>query len=108
MKWDERAARNEALFREVNERIATAGSGFDATTLRVICECSRTSCAETFDVRVDEYEAIRARGDRFGVLAPHVDPEIERVIEEKEGFVVVEKLASGAQVARRLDPRSSA
>ena len=108
MDWPERAARNEALFREVNERIAAAGSGFEASTLKVVCECSRASCAETFDVDFGEYEAVRARGDLFAILEDHVDPEVERVVERRGAFVIVEKHGIGADVARRLDPRSRA
>ena len=107
MEWSERAARNEALFREVNERIAAAGSGFAAHRLKLVCECSGASCAETFEIRVGEYEAVRADGARFALLPDHVDPDIERVLEEHENYVVVEKREPGAEVARRLDPRSA-
>ena len=106
MEWPERAARNEALFREVNEQIARAGAGFRSHRLRVICECSRDSCAETFELRVGDYEEVRERGERFAILAEHIEPEIERVVEEKQGYVVVEKRGTGADIARRLNPRS--
>ena len=106
MEWSERAARNESLFREVNERIASAGSGFEATELKVICECSGASCAATFEIDVGDYETVREHGDRFAVLPGHVDPDIERVVEDRGEVGVVEKRGPGADVARRLDPRS--
>jgi hypothetical protein len=106
VNWSERAARNEALFREVNERIATAGAGLDASLLKVLCECSRTSCAETLEIDAEEYHGVRDHGARFALLAEHVDPAIEEVVVDGTAFVVVEKREPGAEVARRLDPRS--
>jgi hypothetical protein len=63
----ERLARNQALFREVNERIeATAGNN---TKIEFVCECSDTECIETIDLRLTDYEQIRANPLRF-VIKP--------------------------------------
>ena len=47
--WEERAARNEALFREVNEQVDSLserqGSGAEEELL-FICECSDDRCTE--------------------------------------------------------------
>ena len=101
-----RAARNEALFREVNERAKQVVDAFETRTMSAFCECSRSTCTETVAVPVEAYEAVRSRGERFLLVEGHDDPSIERVVERHERFIVVEKIGEGAVVARELDPRS--
>lgn len=99
-----RAARNEALFREVNERIK--GVGEDAETLLLLCECGDLECREVVGMTPAEYEAVRAGGDRFFLVPGHEDLALDRVIDQTAGFLVVEKLDEAGDVARDLDPRS--
>jgi hypothetical protein len=40
---------------------------------------------------IPEYVAVRENPMRFAVLAEHVFPGLERIVEEHEGYVVVEK-----------------
>ena len=104
----ERAAKNEAVFREVNEKIegvALSQPG-DSERLAVLCECSQPTCVATVDITVDEYEATRADGTHFVLIAGHEDLGIERVVERTDRFLVVQKTNAGADVARGLDPRS--
>jgi len=98
----ERAARNQVLFREVNERIA------ELTTLDrvrdmhlLICECSDEACAESLEVALAEYEAVRAHSDRFVVARGHELLAIERVVDANPRFVVVEKFGTAGEVASR-------
>lgn len=100
----ERAARNEALFREVNERIEDVAQ--DAETLILMCECGDLECREVVELQPAEYEAVRARGELFFLIAGHEDLAVDRVIERTAGFLVVEKRGEGGNVARGLDPRS--
>ena len=102
----ERAAKNEALFREVKERVKDVAAAHETEWTAMLCECSDPVCMEKIDVTLDEYEAVRARGDRFVLRAGHQDPSIERVVDANDRFLVVEKLGEGADVARDLDPRS--
>jgi len=64
---EERAARNEALFREVNEQArslsALQPSG-PAEELLIICECSDDRCTERGQPPLAVYEAVRATRDR--------------------------------------------
>jgi hypothetical protein len=106
MRRAERAARNEALFRETNERIAHVAATLESETMTALCECSSPTCAETLEIRASAYEAVRSHGDRFALLEGHDDPSIERVVERGPGYVVVEKLGEGAEIARGLDPRA--
>jgi hypothetical protein len=107
---DERLAGNEALFREVNERVAEVATHFFGTdtheAIDFVCECVRAECGELIPMTAAEYEAIRAESTRFAVAPGHEDPEIERVIERYPAYLVIEKRDEEAQeVARETDPR---
>ena len=100
------SAKNEALFREVNNRILDAVDTVEGEGLEVLCECGDVDCAEIFPIALDEYRAVRARPERFAMLADHEDPAVERVVERHDRFVVVEKIGKAGEVARKLDPQS--
>ena len=102
----ERAARNEALFREVNERIREASARFEVSHGEFLCECSDGGCTQTLTMTLDEYETVRSRGNRFAVLAGHEDPAVERIVERKDAFSVVEKTGEAARIAERENPRT--
>ena len=109
---DERLAGNEALFREVNERVAEVATHFVEVETRTepvdfTCECGRADCAEPITMTMVEYEAIRAESTHFAVVPEHEQPEIEVVIERNPTYFVVEKREPDAQeVARKTDPRA--
>lgn len=101
-----RLARNEAMFREVNERIEKIAERFAAPTLMsFVCECVDNTCARHIELTHEQYEALRSNGKRFAVAPDHDDPELENVVERHKGFIVVEKIGAGAQVATATDPR---
>jgi hypothetical protein len=110
---EERLAGNEALFREVNERVAEVATQFvdvetDTEAVHFTCECGRTDCAEPIAMTIAQYEAIRAESTHFAVAPGHEQLEIEVVIERHPSYFVVEKRQEDAQeVARETDPRSS-
>jgi hypothetical protein len=104
-----RAAKNQALFRQVNERLEGLAEAFQfiaSQSASFVCECADTSCVEHMSLRMDEYEALRREPNHFAVLAGHVYPDVERVVSENERFVVVAKIEEAAKVAREHDPRS--
>jgi len=104
---DERLARNEAFFRELNERLE-AVTPDSASGLVVVCECADEDCAERLTLRQGEYEAIRAHDTHFVVAIGHVDSTIEDVVRRTDRFEVVAKRGVAAQVAEDLDPRDAA
>jgi hypothetical protein len=105
----EKDARNQVLFREVNEHIAQlCTDGPEVSVNRFICECSNEGCAEALEISADEYERVRAHGTRFLVLPGHQLADVERVIEGSGRFLVVEKLGAAAAIARASDPRAHA
>lgn len=103
----ERIGRNEALFREVNERIRELQEQFTVPPpLEVVCECGDETCTERLGVPVDVYEEVRASGGRFVVAPGHVAPDVESVVERHRGFDVLRKDPGGpAQLAEATDPR---
>ncbi len=104
----ERAARNEALFREVNERIDSAGTDASPMFTEFMCECSEASCFEYVSLTSEEYGSVRKMGPVYFVLRPgHAAADIERVVGgEGDRYEIVEKQEVAAEVAAELDPRS--
>ena len=106
-----RVAQNEALFREVNERVEQVATGFtdygeEDRLLGLVCECGRTECTELLEVTHAQYESARSNPLRFLVVPGHEQTDVERVVERHEGFLVVVKLGEGARIAAEHDPRS--
>ncbi len=93
----ERQARNEALVREVNERInkldrEAAGTG-DDDTFGFHCECGRhDGCPERVWMTLAEYDVVRAQDDRFALVPGHETDDLEHVVDANERYVVVDKV----------------
>jgi hypothetical protein len=105
----ERAARNEVLFRQVNERVKDVSDAFasiDPSPIDFMCECGTESCTEPVSLRIGEYEQVRSVPTHFFVLPAHVMPDVELVVREGDGYVVVEKLPGEREIAAETDPRS--
>ena len=105
---EERVARNETLFREVNERIKQVNVGLatvEATDY--LCECGDEGCTDPISLTMAEYEAVRAEPTHFAVVSGHVVPDIEQVIASTNRYSVVAKTAPDAvKVVVAEDPRS--
>jgi hypothetical protein len=104
---DRRLARNEALFREVNEsvRALEEGNGRDGTLQDFFCECADVDCTIRVKLTNNEYEVARSEGTRFIVACGHERLDVERIVIETERFLLVEKTAGGGDEAAKLDPR---
>jgi hypothetical protein len=101
----EAVGKNEALFREVNERIR------DITTqhrdAEFLCECGDPTCALPIPLDLDEYEAVRRDPAQFVIVPGHDVPEAESVIFTSERYAIVRKHPGGPeQLAAETDPRS--
>jgi hypothetical protein len=98
-----RAARNQALFRSINDKL-TKEASIDVLprTFEIACECADVTCTRVLEIPVDEYAAVRANPRWFIVLHGHVFPNVETVIDETDTHVVVEKTAAAAAVAEAL------
>jgi hypothetical protein len=99
-------ARTEALFRDVNERIAESAQRFDADSTQFVCECSDPNCTHRIAMTLDEYEDVRADGATFVLEPGHEQEDIERVVERRGRFHVVEKVQETVRATvRHLNPR---
>jgi hypothetical protein len=106
---EERLAKNEVLFRSVNEAIEQQALRFGGIDdeYEFVCECSAADCVERVTLTVRQYEQVRAEGARF-VLAPgHADPEVELVVHGTANHDVVEKDGAAGVIAEQADPRSA-
>jgi hypothetical protein len=103
-----RIAKNEAVFREVNERIErTAQESKTSDSFGFVCECGQEGCLELVELSIFQYERVRANPLWFFVVDGHEMPEVEEVVERNTEYNVVKKLGVGQDVARLTDPRSS-
>lgn len=103
---ESRAARNQSLFRDVNERIEEMS--LTTTLVEFVCECANVECTERMPLRLGEYGSVRQDGTRFAVLPGHVLPDVERVVERHDRYEVVEKARHAGETAAELDPRAPA
>jgi hypothetical protein len=108
----ERLARNETLFREVNERIEyladvneRIGYHAEGATSEFVCECSNPECIETIELNLKAYERIRSNPTWFLLKSDHDISQIERVVSRDDGYAVVEKLIL-EEYMQETDPRS--
>ncbi len=104
-----RLARNETLFREVNERIEEAverTARDDAHVYEFLCECSNSDCTLLLPLTIVEYEAVRSDPRQFIVAHGHELPEIERVVAKNSDYQIVVKSGEAAEFVAERDPRS--
>lgn len=104
---DRRLAENEALFREVNERVEAiaARQGDDDHVYEFYCECANTDCTMHVRATLAAYESVRASGRRFLIKPEHALPEVEDVVERTDEWWVIEKRGDAGAYAEHLDPR---
>jgi hypothetical protein len=105
---EERIARNEALFREVNERVKLVHDQIDlgGETIQVLCECGDDDCVEEIEISAVEYERVRTDSRQFLLAPGHVSPDVETVVAEGEGYEVARKHPAEAELADKTDPRA--
>lgn len=100
---------NEALFREVNERIGEVNRTFAAVTgvMDVMCECGDTACMNRITMEQRDYESVRSNGAQFVVVPGHEIVDVESVVETKPTYYVVQKNpGEPQQIAEATDPRA--
>lgn len=104
-----RVGHNEALFRQVNERIEDLNEAFGGITgeFVIVCECGRLDCAEQIGVSRTVYEQTRQNPSRFIVRLGHEEAGVEHVVDGDGDYVIVEKdVPEARRQAERTDPRS--
>ena len=107
--YDERTGENEALFREVNERLKERKRDDLAwqAPSEWICECAEETCTERIVMSPLEYEQLRSEPTHFAVVPneKHVSLDVERIVEKRDRYWVVEKVGEAAEIAEETDPR---
>jgi hypothetical protein len=106
---ERRLGENEILYREVNERVLELQEDFGLTEERVefVCECAMIECNERISLNIAEYEHVRDDPARFALKPGDQVPDVEDVVEEHDGYILVEKHPGGpADLAAAEDPRS--
>jgi hypothetical protein len=105
---EERIGLNEAVFREVNERIETLAESFDlgSQPLDLICECGDAACVQRIHMTHAEFEELRSDSHQFAIYPGHEEPDVESVVARRKGYDIVRK-GEGVprKIAERTDPR---
>jgi hypothetical protein len=102
----ERAARNEARFREANERIHGKVLELELAERKnpYLCECEDEHCTAIVLLMSAEYEEVRGGARRF-LLAPRHESPDDRVVAEHDRFTVVEKTGEEGRLVEESAPR---
>ena len=104
---ERRLAQNEALFREVNERVETVADRLGPDVpYEFLCECANADCTFRISLPLSVYESIRADPQQFVVLPLHYTPEVEDLVIEEDTHWVVRKTGEAGEYVEQLDPRS--
>ena len=105
----EQAVKNEAIFREVNERVAALDEAHAISKdepWEFLCECGNADCTEHVSLTLAEYERARSDPTLFAVLPGHEIPEVEVAVEETDRYVLAKKRPGEREIARQTDPRA--
>jgi hypothetical protein len=105
----ERIARNQATFRDANERIGAAAGVYEVETpVPFICECADPTCSEIVRLLLVQYEEIRSDPRRFLNVPGHqaAAQGAAVVVEERDGYTIVEKVGLAGEIAEALDERT--
>jgi hypothetical protein len=105
---EERIGLNEAVFREVNERIEALAETFEIQTqpLDLICECGDPDCVERISMTPKAYEEIRSDAHLFAVYPGHEADDVEKIVSKRKGYDIVAKNEGAPErIAEQTDPR---
>ena len=102
----QRTARNEAIFREINEGIRRGRwPGEDDSITSFRCECATLGCSDMLALSFHDYEQIRSHPRRFLVAHGHERLDVEVVVARERNYLVVQKTGEAGVVAEAADPR---
>jgi hypothetical protein len=102
---EKRLATNEALFREMNERVEERLQQVAAgpMTFDILCECADLECMHRITLTTDEYVEAHANPRQFTVVPGHEILDVEDVVLKTDRFEVVRKHGVAGDVAATLD-----
>lgn len=90
---ESRLERNQDVFRSANERLGDlVGDQADSEqAIPFLCECPDDECMDAVSVTLREYEEVHAHPQRFLVVSGHPTIANERIVEDRDGYWIVEK-----------------
>jgi hypothetical protein len=107
---EERLARNEMLFRDINEQVEFVEKPVPPLTAPSVyeffCECSNVDCTLRIRLALTTYEQVRSDSSQFVVAPGHELPEIEEVVARTGEYQVVRKRGKAAAMAAERDRRA--
>jgi hypothetical protein len=103
-----REGRNQALFREINERVRERNERLverPSSAVDWLCECANTDCAEQIRMTPADYAGVRTNAVHFFVApgVQHVFPDAEDVVLQTDRYWVVRKYGEAAEAAAAAD-----
>ncbi len=108
METQKRLALNEAMFREINERLEsrlpTTDQGREVLT--VLCECASVDCTERIELTTDEYTHVRSDPHQFVIVPGHECVNVERIVLHQDRYDIVRKTGVAGDFAAMLDPQA--
>ena len=87
------------MFKAVNREIEQASRDIGDPDLEVLCECGQDDCRAVIALTVSDYDRVHGEPDRFVVLPGHETPELERVVERNDRYLVVDKIDEAEEAA---------
>ena len=102
-----RIAKNEASFRDINERLdqGLRQVRHAPQLQRFVCECGDRECEALVLLTFEEYEEVRSDSRHFAAVPGHVFPETERVVRGNTRYEVLEKFGEAVSYADATDQR---
>src|SRR4051794_35055209 len=101
-----RLARNEVMFRSINERIRELAMRYAEVgedNISFVCECADETCVERVPLTPAQYDELRAIPARFVVIPGHeATPLVEKVLFRTNEFSIVRKIGLAGEIAREL------
>jgi hypothetical protein len=102
----EQIAKNDATFREANERIAQTADrlAFEDEPVPFLCECADMECYEIARLTLDEYRHVRSDPRWFWNVPGHerAAQGAAEVLERHDGYLILEKTGHAGEVAEEL------
>jgi hypothetical protein len=100
-----RRTQNEAMSRVANEAIEEREDANGNSTIDFLCECSRSDCDQLIELSAGEYRRVRDHPRRFIVMPGHESSDLETIVDDRSGYLVVEKRGKAGALAEAEQPR---
>lgn len=116
---ERRLVENQLVFRQANEQVpkdldsikaAAESEGRNSLVhkidvpLHFYCECSDENCRKRIVMKSSQYKDLHQNNSQFVLVPGHDIPEIERIVQKSDDYIVVEKYRNPPETAEKLKP----